>query len=138
MTLHRHHKIPKHMGGTDDLSNIELLTVEEHTEAHRLLWLKYGKKADFMAWQMLSGKTSEKEALFIEVTKEYMKGNNHGSRIWSEEQKKAQSERMRGKNKGRRLGPRPLEVREKISRGLEKMHATSPQCRRRDDKGRFV
>jgi hypothetical protein len=27
---HKHHIIPKHMGGTDDLSNIAKLTIEEH------------------------------------------------------------------------------------------------------------
>ena len=32
------------MGGSDDPSNIVLLTVEEHAEAHRLLFEKYGKK----------------------------------------------------------------------------------------------
>jgi hypothetical protein len=36
--MHKHHKIPKHMGGRDDPSNIELLTIEEHTEAHKKLW----------------------------------------------------------------------------------------------------
>jgi predicted molibdopterin-dependent oxidoreductase YjgC len=30
---HKHHIIPKHMGGTDDESNIIELTIEEHAEA---------------------------------------------------------------------------------------------------------
>lgn len=40
--LHKHHVIPKHMGGTDHPSNLVTLTVEEHAEAHRILWEKYG------------------------------------------------------------------------------------------------
>lgn len=33
---HRHHKVPRHMGGTDDPDNLVLLTIEEHAEAHRI------------------------------------------------------------------------------------------------------
>ena len=32
---HKHHIIPRHMGGTDDPSNLIELTIEEHAEAHR-------------------------------------------------------------------------------------------------------
>lgn len=53
--LHRHHIIPRHAGGTDDPSNIALLTIEEHAEAHRILYEKYGRWQDKLAWQMLSG-----------------------------------------------------------------------------------
>ena len=34
---HIHHIIPKHLGGTDDPSNLIKLTIEEHAEAHRIL-----------------------------------------------------------------------------------------------------
>jgi hypothetical protein len=39
---HKHHIVPRHMGGTDDPSNLIELTVEEHAEAHRKLWEQYG------------------------------------------------------------------------------------------------
>ena len=39
------------MGGTDEPSNLVELTVEEHAEAHRVLWEKYGKKEDELAWK---------------------------------------------------------------------------------------
>lgn len=58
------------MGGTDDEDNLEYVTVEEHAERHRVLWETHGKQADFMAWQMLSGKTNESEAMRREVAKE--------------------------------------------------------------------
>lgn len=40
---HRHHIVPRHAGGTDDESNIQLLAVEEHAEAHRKLYEQYGR-----------------------------------------------------------------------------------------------
>ena len=36
--LHKHHKIPKHSGGSDDPENIVYLTPEEHAEAHKKLY----------------------------------------------------------------------------------------------------
>ena len=52
---HRHHVIPRHMGGTDDPSNIVELSVAEHAEAHRLLFEQYGHKEDELAWKGLAG-----------------------------------------------------------------------------------
>ena len=43
---HKHHIIPKHMGGTDDPSNLIELSVEEHAEAHKVLFEKYGLKEE--------------------------------------------------------------------------------------------
>jgi hypothetical protein len=53
--MHKHHIIPKHMGGTDEPSNLVLLTVEDHAEAHRKLFEQYGKKQDELAWKGLLG-----------------------------------------------------------------------------------
>jgi hypothetical protein len=52
--LHKHHIIPKYMGGTDDPSNLVELTVEQHAEAHRLLYKEHGNWQDYVAWQGLS------------------------------------------------------------------------------------
>lgn len=60
---HLHHIIPKHMGGTNDPSNLVELTIEEHAEAHRLLWEKYGKWQDFISWSGLSGRISKEEII---------------------------------------------------------------------------
>jgi hypothetical protein len=59
--MHKHHIIPKHMGGTDEPSNLVLLTVEEHAEAHRKLFEQYGKKQDELAWKGLLGLIDKEE-----------------------------------------------------------------------------
>ena len=58
------------MGGSNHHSNFITLSIPDHAEAHRLLYKKYNKRADFMAWQMLLGKTEFKEQLRKEVAKE--------------------------------------------------------------------
>lgn len=52
-----HHIIPKHAGGTDDISNLVALTQSEHKAAHLALYEKYGRKEDLMAAYMFT--TSE-------------------------------------------------------------------------------
>jgi hypothetical protein len=86
--IHRHHKIPKHAGGTDDPSNIEMLTIEEHAEAHRKLFEKYGRWQDKKAWLFLSGRVNADEAWYdvmIEGKRQLM---NDGVR-WNNVKKKA-------------------------------------------------
>lgn len=58
---HKHHIIPKHMGGTDDPSNLIELTVPEHAAAHLSLYEQYGKKEDLCAYYMLSGRNQDPE-----------------------------------------------------------------------------
>ena len=60
---HKHHIIPKHMGGSDDPSNLIELTVEEHAEAHRKLFEEYGRWQDEVAWKCLSGMIGREEAI---------------------------------------------------------------------------
>jgi hypothetical protein len=69
---HKHHIIPKHIGGTDDPSNLVELTVEEHAEAHRKLWEEHGRWQDFIAWQGLA-KIIPSEQIHSEATKMGMK-----------------------------------------------------------------
>jgi hypothetical protein len=60
---HKHHIIPRHAGGSDDPSNLIELTVEEHAEAHRLLYEQYGRWQDKIAWETLSGHIGKEEAI---------------------------------------------------------------------------
>jgi ATP-dependent 26S proteasome regulatory subunit len=65
MIKHKHHIVPKHAGGTDDSSNIIELTIEEHAEAHKILYEKYGRIEDKLAWLGLSGQIGKDEILKI-------------------------------------------------------------------------
>ena len=76
MKTHKHHIIPKHMGGSDDPTNIVELTIEEHAEAHRKLYEEYGHWQDKVAWQGLA-KLITKAELIYTVLSESMKGENN-------------------------------------------------------------
>ena len=116
------------MGGTDDPSNLIELTVEEHAEAHRLLYEEYGKQEDYIAWKALSGSISSEEARILAVksaltgkkqTPEHLtKRSNLGKKFGpaSEERKKKISEALKGKpNPNKKGKPRSDETRKKIS-----------------------
>ena len=76
-TLHKHHIVPKHMGGTDDESNLVMLTVEEHAEAHRVLFEKYGKWEDEIAWKGLSGMLTNEECIQRKLVEAGRKGGRY-------------------------------------------------------------
>ena len=57
--LHRHHIIPKHSGGTDNLENYTYLTIREHIIAHFLLWKMHKNINDLRAMKMLPEKLDE-------------------------------------------------------------------------------
>lgn len=93
---HMHHIIPKHMGGTDETSNLIKLTIEEHANAHKKLWEEHGCWQDELAYKGLMGLMScddvklnagrlanigNKNALgkkWSEQSKSKMKGNKNG------------------------------------------------------------
>jgi hypothetical protein len=54
MSSHKHHIIPRHTGGSNHPSNIVVLSVEEHAEAHRKLYEEHGRWQDKIAADMLS------------------------------------------------------------------------------------
>lgn len=66
---HKHHIIPKHMGGSDDPSNLVEVTIEQHAELHRQLWEDLGHQEDYIAWQCLSGQITTAEAIILAVKK---------------------------------------------------------------------
>lgn len=68
MKKHKHHIIPKHMGGSNDPSNIVELSIKEHAEAHKKLWIKYGKIEDKIAYECLLGrKLLEEERIYLSI-----------------------------------------------------------------------
>ena len=87
--LHKHHIIPKHMGGSDDLSNLIELTVEEHAEAHRMLWEEHGNEYDRIAWLSLTKQIDCAEARILSVIE------RNKNRTISDETKKKLSKKMK-------------------------------------------
>lgn len=67
--LHKHHVIPKHAGGSNDPSNIKLLTIQEHAEAHKVLFEEHGRWQDDVAWKGLSGQITSEEATLLAIRK---------------------------------------------------------------------
>lgn len=106
---HKHHIIPRHMGGSDDPSNLIELTIEEHAEAHRKLWEKYGKIADKIAWKMLSARVS-----FIEEEERIQLAKEGFSRFLKDDRKVSRwKEKIRDANLGKKTSD---ETKEKMSK----------------------
>jgi hypothetical protein len=61
--LHKHHIIPKHIGGSDDPANLEMLSIEGHAEAHKVLWNTHGLIQDYLAWKGLAGLIGKDEIM---------------------------------------------------------------------------
>ncbi len=105
------------MGGTDDPSNLIELTVEEHADAHRLLWEKYGHKEDELAWKGLAGIIGKEELLhelFVMSGKKSRPPIGHKAnfgRKWSDEYKQNMSKIITG---------RPIKWKDKISKSNSK------------------
>jgi hypothetical protein len=119
------------MGGTDDPSNIIELTVEEHANAHRDLYVMHGKYQDKIAWMTLSGQIGQDSAqrglneewrknmsrarLGKKLSKEHCKAISRGKKgrkftdahrkALSEAQKKSPNHTTRGKKRNfRKVG----------------------------------
>ena len=105
---HKHHIVPRHAGGSDDPSNIVELTVEEHAEAHRLLYEEHGRWQDKLAWQGLAGMIGKEEII---RQRNIENGKKWKGRPKSEEHKRKIAESRTGKKRG----PLSEETRRKMS-----------------------
>jgi hypothetical protein len=54
------------------------LTVEQHAEAHRLLWEQHNRHEDWLAWQGLAGLIG-KDAIVHELMKKGFQGRKHST-----------------------------------------------------------
>lgn len=108
MIKHKHHIIPRHAGGTDHPLNLIELTIEQHAEAHRILYEEYGRNEDKWAWLGLSGQIGKDEILrqIAMAQKGVKKPEGFGEKIsafrktfkYSEESKKKMSDAKIGKS----------------------------------------
>ena len=120
VVLHKHHIVPKHAGGSDDPYNLVELTVEEHAEAHRILFEQYGRKEDELAWKGLSGQIG-KEELIIELIKYTNTGRKH-----SKETCEKKSIALKGKSLDElHTKEKANEIRKKLSKPKTQEHKTN-------------
>jgi hypothetical protein len=144
MTTHKHHIIPKHMGGSNDPSNLIELSVEEHANAHKLLFETHGKWQDYIAWKALSGQINTDE-IRKELTRLTWLGRKHTEeskqkirnkraiQIISEETKQKISNTRKGKKLTWDTKAQTLEANNKRSEkmsGKIKPKLTCPHCKK--------
>lgn len=98
LITHKHHVIPKHMGGGDSFDNIIELSLEDHYTAHILLSECYDgkyKRENLASAIMIKGYLDN-----IETLNEYQKslngeGNPNYGNKWSENKKRMASQRTK-------------------------------------------
>lgn len=66
--MHKHHIMPRSAGGTNHPENLVEVSVEEHAEIHRCLWVYGGRWQDEIAWRSLAGIIG-KEEIILEMSK---------------------------------------------------------------------
>lgn len=52
---HIHHIVPVHAGGSDEIDNLVMLSIEDHAIAHKELYEKYGNIKDYQSYKLLAG-----------------------------------------------------------------------------------
>lgn len=57
--LHKHHIIPKFLGGTDEATNLVEITRKEHAQLHLQRYKDCGHKEDLGAYYLLTGQTDK-------------------------------------------------------------------------------
>ena len=140
---HIHHIVPKHMGGTDDPSNLIELSVEEHAEAHRKLYEEYGCEYDRLAWLGLAGIIGKEE-----LRRQVISEANKGKTPWNKGKKGVQKNPYLAElNRSRRGQPVSEETKAKVSAansGRKRPDLAERNKKRkgmdipRDENGRFV
>lgn len=117
--LQRHHKIPKHFCsdkscpgyktkkkhtcGIDNSSNIEYITIAEHADRHKQLFLTHGHEQDAIAWHALSGQISGKVASSRAMSAGVHQAHKTNPNLL--EYRRQHAREIGWKNKGRARGP---------------------------------
>ena len=131
----RHHILPKSLGGSNDKSNLILLTAKEHYVCHRLLTVMYptNKKIAFAFWNMCRcGNDNHQRhipsARAYEYARIHLSKTYKGKTAWNKGRKMTEEElanhasRQPGYtawNKGKKTGPQSEETKSKRSASLK-------------------
>ena len=146
--FHKHHILPRHLGGSDDPSNIVLLHPYDHAIAHFVRWKIYKTRGDAWAFNVLKkwldeGGLTAKGMKASEETKEKLR-IAHSTRIrkpHSEETKAKISAKKAGMPSNRKGKKHSLETIEKLklahlgqkawNKGLKKTGPVSEDTRKK-------
>lgn len=61
--LQKHHIIPRHAGGTDEPSNLILISIPLHAIAHWLLWRLFNRDYDKLAYTLMTSVDADKNSV---------------------------------------------------------------------------
>ena len=103
------------MGGSDEAENIVFLSVEEHAEAHRLLWEQHKKEEDYIAWKALSGQIQKMEATRMAIV------NSNKTRVISQKTRNLIGKKSKGRQSKLNYVT-PEETKDKIRKSVKKTH----------------
>lgn len=60
---HKHHLLPKHLGGTDDKNNLVEVSPTQHAMFHYCNWQLWKSDGDYIAWRALAGYSTKEEII---------------------------------------------------------------------------
>ena len=142
--MHKHHIVPKHMGGSDESNNLIELTVEEHAEAHRSLWEEHNHWQDYVAWKALTGQIDSDEIrkMIVSFTlKNKPKSDEHRKKLSDAAKNRKATEKTKKKMSDARKGmviswdlkantPELKKQKSDKRRGISKPVVVCPHCNR--------
>ena len=117
----KHHIIPRYMGGSNSPDNLVEVTLTQHAMFHYCNWRLWGNKEDEIAWKALSGQISIEDVIL-----ESRRLGGRNSHIKHPD--------MKNKNLKRTGNPHklwkgtPVEMREEISKKIQKSKGTKIKC----------
>ena len=81
-SLHRHHLIPRHLGGGDEEENLTPpISIALHAAFHKDLYEELGKVEDYIAWKALSGRLTSEEARLMAAKAGQEKSEKYKGRV---------------------------------------------------------
>lgn len=126
--VERHHITPRHVGGTNDPSNLTTLTPREHLLAHRLLHRMHGRWQDGLAVRAMAGSCPDARSEAQRIAGGLQRDARKGIHKQTPEDHSSLGSRLAAWNRENPAG---------VQRGLDKCHERATQLRMARSKARF-
>ena len=80
--MHRHHLIPKHLGGGEEEENLTPpISIALHAAFHKDLYEELGNTEDYIAWKALSGRLTSEQARLMAAKSGQEKSEKYKNRV---------------------------------------------------------